>query len=81
MAATGQVRVDYLGLAVGEYPAACYAQARQLFVVDPDLAPPLPDHRRVQPGRLRRAEGLRKFCTHTGGLRSSPRHDDRYTSI
>ncbi|MET7355883.1 hypothetical protein [Streptomyces mirabilis] len=39
MAATGQVQVDYRGLTVGEYPAACYAQARQLFVVDPDLAP------------------------------------------
>ncbi|PWG15369.1 hypothetical protein DF268_00725 [Streptomyces sp. V2] len=39
MAATGRVQVDYRGLAVGEYPAACYAQARQLFVVDPDLAP------------------------------------------
>ncbi|MEU0194965.1 hypothetical protein ABZ250_34880 [Streptomyces afghaniensis] len=39
MAATGRVQVDYPGLAVGEYPAACYAQARQLFVVDPDLAP------------------------------------------
>ncbi|MFE6523735.1 hypothetical protein [Streptomyces sp. NPDC057794] len=39
MAATGRVQVDYRGLAVGEYPAACYAQARQLFVTDPDLAP------------------------------------------
>ncbi|WP_406469999.1 hypothetical protein [Streptomyces sp. NBC_01615] len=39
MAATGRVQVDYRGLTVGEYPAACYAQARQLFVVDPDLAP------------------------------------------
>lgn len=39
MAATGRVQVDYRGLTVGEYPAACYAQAKQLFVVDPDLAP------------------------------------------
>ncbi|WP_089107751.1 hypothetical protein [Streptomyces hyaluromycini] len=39
MAATGRVQVDYRGLPMGEYPAACYAQARQLFVVDPDLAP------------------------------------------
>ncbi|MEU7306076.1 hypothetical protein [Streptomyces sp. NPDC007206] len=39
MAATGRVQVDYRGLAVGQYPAACYAEARQLFVVDPDLAP------------------------------------------
>ncbi|MGW2891830.1 hypothetical protein ACWDDN_42305 [Streptomyces griseoruber] len=39
MAATGRVQVDYRGLRVGEYPAACYAQARQLFVTDPDLAP------------------------------------------
>ncbi|MGW7522668.1 hypothetical protein [Streptomyces sp. NPDC054783] len=39
MATTGRVQVDYRGLTAGEYPAACYAQARQLFVVDPDLAP------------------------------------------
>lgn len=39
MARTGRVQVDYRGLTVGEYPAACYAQARQLFVVDQDLAP------------------------------------------
>ncbi|MCG7205197.1 hypothetical protein [Streptomyces arenae] len=39
MAATGRVQVDYRGLAVGQYPSACYAQARQLFVVDPDPAP------------------------------------------
>lgn len=39
MAATGRVQVDYRGLAVGEYPAACYAQAHQLFVIDSDLAP------------------------------------------
>ncbi|GAA4341223.1 hypothetical protein GCM10023086_77370 [Streptomyces venetus] len=39
MAATGRIQVDYRGLRVGEYPAACYAQARQLFVTDPDLAP------------------------------------------
>ncbi|MDX2544083.1 hypothetical protein ACOT81_20920 [Streptomyces sp. WI04-05B] len=39
MARTGRVQVDYRGLSVGEYPAASYAQARQLFVVDSDLAP------------------------------------------
>jgi hypothetical protein len=39
MARTGRVQVDYRGLSAGEYPAACYAQARQLFVIDPDLAP------------------------------------------
>ncbi|MDX3233948.1 hypothetical protein [Streptomyces sp. ME19-01-6] len=39
MARTGRVQVDYRGLALGEYPSACYAQARQLFVVDQDLAP------------------------------------------
>ncbi|MFD5451270.1 hypothetical protein [Streptomyces sp. NPDC127100] len=39
MAATGRVQVDYRGLAVGEFPSACYEQARQLFVIDPDLAP------------------------------------------
>ncbi|WP_338785165.1 hypothetical protein [Streptomyces sp. DG1A-41] len=39
MARTGRVRVDYRGLSVGEYPAACYRQARQLFVIDEDLAP------------------------------------------
>ncbi len=39
MARTGRVQVDYRGLPVGDFPAACYAQARQLFVVDQDLAP------------------------------------------
>ncbi|MDQ0913594.1 hypothetical protein QFZ22_009666 [Streptomyces canus] len=39
MARTGRVQVDYRGLSAGEYPAACYAQARQLFAIDPDLAP------------------------------------------
>ncbi|GGK31284.1 hypothetical protein GCM10011583_73940 [Streptomyces camponoticapitis] len=39
MARTGRAQVDYSGLLVGEYPAAGYAQAGQLFVVDRDLAP------------------------------------------
>ncbi|MER5917808.1 hypothetical protein ABT124_47880 [Streptomyces sp. NPDC001982] len=39
MARTGRVQVDFRGLTVGEFPAACYAQARQLFIVDSDLAP------------------------------------------
>ncbi|MFF4402630.1 hypothetical protein [Streptomyces sp. NPDC001480] len=39
MARTGRVQVDYRGLSVGEYPAACYEQARQLFVVAEDLTP------------------------------------------
>ncbi len=39
MARTGRVQVDYRGLPVGGFPLACYALARQLFVVDQDLAP------------------------------------------
>ncbi|MET7989049.1 hypothetical protein [Streptomyces sp. NPDC005281] len=39
MARTGRVQVDFRGLAVGEFPAACYEQARQLFVVAEDLTP------------------------------------------
>lgn len=39
MAACGRPQVDYRGLAVGRYPRAMYEQARQLFVVDDDLAP------------------------------------------
>ncbi|MCX4547190.1 hypothetical protein [Streptomyces sp. NBC_01565] len=39
MARTGQVQVDYRGLPLGEFAAARHAQARQLFVLDGDLAP------------------------------------------
>ncbi|MEV5200512.1 hypothetical protein [Streptomyces sp. NPDC053720] len=39
MAASGKVQVDYQGLPLGEFAAARYAQARQLFVLDGDLAP------------------------------------------
>ncbi|MFE2031925.1 hypothetical protein ACFXBB_01445 [Streptomyces scopuliridis] len=39
MARAGRVQVDYRGLSVGEYPAAGYAQAGQLFLLDRDLAP------------------------------------------
>ncbi|GGN63846.1 hypothetical protein GCM10011579_032610 [Streptomyces albiflavescens] len=39
MARTGRVQVDYRRLSAGEYPAVCYATARQLFMVDEDLTP------------------------------------------
>ncbi|NEA58318.1 hypothetical protein G3I60_30230 [Streptomyces sp. SID13666] len=39
MALQGRVQVDYRGLVIGAYAAANDEQARQLFVVDDDLAP------------------------------------------
>lgn len=39
MARTGRVQVDYGGLPLGEFAAVRYGQARQLFVLDGDLAP------------------------------------------
>ncbi|MEV0195239.1 hypothetical protein [Nonomuraea sp. NPDC050691] len=39
MARTGRPHVDYRGLAVSEFSAAAWQQARQLFVLHADLAP------------------------------------------